>query len=544
MAITPQTDLYLIKSTLELDNSNQLTFNSKEAQYDYFMSLPKIGVDNFTYQRKDNVIRYPEHIDNIIEYNYVVYRNDAYTDKIFYAYIDRMEYINDKMTLIYIKTDVFQTWQFDIEYKSSFVEREHVNNDTRGLHTIPEGLETGDYIHNGNMVKVSLVSTDTSSNIPAINQAHVVVGSTVALASSTNLFGNVTGNRYGGIYSGVRYYVFETDSDINNMLSAIAEAGKSDNIITMFMAPDFLTQYGAGTWNTVTYRDITYKCKPISTSSTAVMYDLGRPITIPKAYSLNGYTPKNNKLLTGEYMYLYVSNFNGSESKYDYELFTNSGAVTSNDCAFQIRGSLTPSCSIELYPSNYQTLDTFDSGIYSIPAGKLPMCNWNQDQYTNWLTQNGVNNISRVVSSTAIGAVSGGVGGAVAGAGEGIFNVLSQMYQHTFDPNASKGNTNNGDVAFSSAHVGYGIYPMSIKAEYARVIDDFFSAYGYKVNSYKVPNITGRRNWNYVKTIGANIEGYLPQEDIQELKSMFNSGVTLWHNPSTFLDYSQNNAII
>ena len=65
--------------------------------------------------------------------------------------------------------------------------------------------------------------------------------------------------------------------------------------------------------------------------------------------------------------------------------------------------------------------------------------------------------------------------------------------------------------------------------------------YGYKVNSLKVPNITGRTNWNYVKTINANILGDIPQEDIQELKTMFDSGVTFWHNPSTFLDYSQSN---
>lgn len=33
----------------------------------------------------------------------------------------------------------------------------------------------------------------------------------------------------------------------------------------------------------------------------------------------------------------------------------------------------------------------------------------------------------------------------------------------------------------------------------------------------------------------------VPQEDLQEFKAIFNNGVTLWHNPATFLDYSQNN---
>lgn len=65
--------------------------------------------------------------------------------------------------------------------------------------------------------------------------------------------------------------------------------------------------------------------------------------------------------------------------------------------------------------------------------------------------------------------------------------------------------------------------------------------YGYKVNEVKIPNITGRTNWNYVKTQECNILGDIPQEDMQTLKNIFNSGVTFWHNPSTFLDYSQNN---
>lgn len=85
---------------------------------------------------------------------------------------------------------------------------------------------------------------------------------------------------------------------------------------------------------------------------------------------------------------------------------------------------------------------------------------------------------------------------------------------------------------------------MSIKAEFAKIIDDYFSMFGYKTNEVKIPNLTGRQNWNYVKTIDCNILGNFPQEDLQEIKDMFNNGLTIWHNTSTFLDYSQNNNIV
>ena len=123
-AITPNTELRLLKCPIESDNRNQMTFASATAQYNYFNSLPHITADNFTYQRKDSIIRYPAHIDSIIQYNYVMYQNENYTNKWFYAFITNMEYENNGNTKVYITTDVFQTWQFDIVWKQSFIERE------------------------------------------------------------------------------------------------------------------------------------------------------------------------------------------------------------------------------------------------------------------------------------------------------------------------------------------------------------------------------------------------------------------------------------
>ena len=80
MAITPQTDIRLLKVSFGLDNKNQLTFTSKEAQTNYFLGLEYTETERTSYQRKDNLIRYPAHIDSIIYYNYVMYKNSNYTD--------------------------------------------------------------------------------------------------------------------------------------------------------------------------------------------------------------------------------------------------------------------------------------------------------------------------------------------------------------------------------------------------------------------------------------------------------------------------------
>lgn len=124
MAITPQTKLRLVKVPIGINNKNQLTFANEQAQRQYFLSLPHIEIDEISYQRKDSIIYFPAHIDDIIEYNYVMYLNENYTNKWFYAFITNMQYENDFNTLISITTDVFQTWQFDLTFKQSFIERE------------------------------------------------------------------------------------------------------------------------------------------------------------------------------------------------------------------------------------------------------------------------------------------------------------------------------------------------------------------------------------------------------------------------------------
>lgn len=62
MIITPNTNIYLLKVPINIDNKNQLTFSNKEDQFNYFSNLPHLNIDEAKYQRKDNVIRYPRFI--------------------------------------------------------------------------------------------------------------------------------------------------------------------------------------------------------------------------------------------------------------------------------------------------------------------------------------------------------------------------------------------------------------------------------------------------------------------------------------------------
>lgn len=528
-AITPQTELRLIKCPIESDNRNQMDFANKTAQYNYFNSLPHLTVDNFTYQRKDSVIRYPAHIDSILTYNYVMYQNEAYTNKWFYAFISKMEYVNDNMTYITIKCDVYQTWQFDMVWKRSFIEREHVNIDTVGMHTVPENLETGPY-------KINSVIQDPNMGK---NSLGYFLMTTLDLSGvgSKNPLEQTSGGVYGGIYGGVRYYKFRKDNygSVKAILQWVAKCGQLDGIIGMFVCP-YLIVDGEGA--------------EVPDTENPDSYD----INIGKLTSCDGYVPKNNKLLTYPYSYLSVTNAGGDAIIYKNELFSNA-----SNCEFTIKGQLCPGGSIKLYPKNYNGASI--NRQETLTLGKFPICSYNTDMYTNWLTQNSVNfagktwNVDELSGLQALGGLFDAgsslmkldpFGTVKAGINTftGIGNALIQKKQHELIPNAVKGDINSGDIVTALGDNRFTFYRMSVKQEYAKLIDDYFSMYGYQINMVTLPHITGRENWNFVKTVGANIEGDIPEDDMNELKSLFNNGITIWHNPSTYLDYSQSNAIV
>ena len=524
MAVTPDSEIRLLKCNLNLDNTNQLNFATKTAQYNYFNSLTKLVQNGCTYQRKDNYIRWPAHIDSIIEYNYVMYKNTHYNDKWFYAYITRMEYENDNCTKIYIKTDVFQTWQFDLTYMPSFIEREHVNDDTFGKHTIPEDLETGEYI-----------SCDLQPSFSNLGDMVYVVGLTEIYTS----LGSYTRTN-STIPVGLYYYGFTELQGAEKLISDLDGAGKGDAINCIFVAPkSFFSD-----WN-----DVSGYGGQVSTHSN---YNYTATLNITHVnYLGKNYTPKNNKLLCYPYSYLQVSNSSGQVINYYWELFHLVNLEETN-YQFYINGTLTPSCRIKAYPLNYKNMiQDFDD---SITFGKLPIGAYTNDTYINWLTQNGVNIGVNLVSATT--QVIGGAlmmttgAGSVAGAGSiaagatNIAQTLGSVYQHSLIPDSVSGNVNCGDVNYVMGLSDLMFKRISIKNEYAKIIDDYFSMYGYKVNTVKTPNITGRSNWNFVKMINPNLEASIPQEDLQEIKSMFSAGLTIWHTTQYFLDYSRTNSII
>mgnify|MGYP003299958963 CR=1 FL=1 len=546
MVIAPDSDLHIVQCPIKLDDSNQLTFAGATWQNLYFMSLQRLYYDHFTYIRKDNVIRVKTDpvnpniptFEDLLTYNYCFYKNKSYGDKWFYAFITDISYVNDGMAEITIDTDVFQTWQFDIQYKYSFIEREHVSDDTIGIHTIPEGLETGDYVCNA------------ITNLWSAGKECYVAAMTTVIPSQLSV--NTFHTRYGGVFTGGTILVFQDFLSACNFTRGMDLINKPEGITAMFMIPKSLCGT-ISSWTTCGFTEgsqtINFSCAvPAYTDSETVL----NTATIADNQTLNGYTPRNNKMRCYPYNYFYVSNTVGSDVEFHYEDFVN------NSPTFKTLGCLTIGGSIRCVPINYKKLaDTntsynhFNSGIQ---GAKYPVCGWTNDAFTNWLTEQSVNNnlavgggVAAIIAggamiATGAGAVTGI--GLIAGGIGSIANTMKSIHQHSMIPPQTQGNTNTGDVAFASGSFEFPCYKMSVRYEYAKMIDDFFTMYGYKVNKLATPNIHKRSNWDYIKTINANLEGNIPEKDLIKLRTMFDNGCTFWHTSQYFLDYSQNNSIL
>ena len=87
---------------------------------------------------------------------------------------------------------------------------------------------------------------------------------------------------------------------------------------------------------------------------------------------------------------------------------------------------------------------------------------------------------------------------------------------------------------------------MRVKNEYIKIIDEYFTKFGYKINRVKQPNISGRSIFNYVEIEASADIGYgeVPSKAMEVINGACRSGVTIWHNHSNIGNYSMNNTII
>lgn len=486
---------------------------------------------NATYQRLHKAIDVPYNAETLYGMNYVMFQNANYGAKWFYAFVTDIEFLSENASRLTIELDYMQTWMHDFSIPACFVEREHVSSDGIGEHIKDEGINAGE-------LKCTYSALDNDSM-----DCYMVVSSAVEPLKDGTYVNN-GGDKYMGVTSGTSLSVFLTVGDFKAFMKALSDNGQQDAVSQVYMCPRAAIPNIVKKSNGWGYWVDADSPTPQATKE----YDLGFT-------TLDGYTPKNNKMYCYPFEYAEITNFTGATQQLRLEFFGTPGTVS-----LQRTGGCDANSRLAYIPLDYNGVNRFVEG--AVYLDKYPTCNWVYQAFANMLGASEVNTpfgsfnsmsqlpyINSFIDSTQniVGSamnldIEGMLQSAVNGA-QDLTNTFANFSKASHTPNTSRGGTNSTTALVNFGTYTVGIRKYTCRAEMARQIDDFLSVYGYNVSVVKTPNITGRASWNYVKTVGSNAKGDAPSTELAKISRLFDTGVTFWHTDDVG-NYSLSNSII
>lgn len=185
----------------------------------------------------------------------------------------------------------------------------------------------------------------------------------------------------------------------------------------------------------------------------------------------------------------------------------------------------------------------------------------NKNQISANLTNAKISAISNVASSTisgvagglsggVVGAIGGGIAGAVGSGVSGALNIQGMIRSENAKQADIKNmpdtisSSNDCSLAIWDNNTYITLYRKAICCEFEEQLAQYWHMYGYKVNRLETPDLRSRVRYNFIKTMGANIEGAIESNYLATLKAIFDNGVTIWHYSATDfnpLDYTYEN---
>jgi hypothetical protein len=534
MYVEPQSNIRLLKGVpLDATYEHTIYFNNATDQFNYFISKTKHIFSNVTYNRVNRgVARLQKGADEVYDCNYMMFQNIGFGNKWFYAFINKVEYVNNITCEIEFEIDVMQTWFFDYNLGMNYVEREHSATDTIGDNLLPEPVDLGEYVYNdGYTTGLELNNWLGPLSLVVATSAEPITPE----PPSTELVQPVEGGVYNGIYSGLKFYRFDVNAVIpedrqsaidsaNTFFTQMTSRNASESIVACFMYP---TQY---------FNEDT---EPVSKTL---------KIT-PNFSTVGGYTPRNKKLFTFPYKALNVTV--GTQTNiYKYEYFIKHD----NKIEFKLKTQLSCAPQIGVFPRNYKNygydrhtgiLDDVntDDGLI---INDFPQCAYSIDSYRAWLSQN-IFSVSSKMANIGIGAGASLISGNPLSAGvtgaTGFTSLMGELATASMLPPLANGNS-RGDIFFSNGNMNFNFTDRTITAQFAQRIDDFFDKYGYCCSKLKIPNRNVRPHWCYTKTSNCVLEANsMPADDERKICGIYDKGITFWKNGDEIGNYSLDNTV-
>ena len=567
MYIEPNSTIELFRD-LRFDNSysNTMWFADATAQNDFFTQHYYVRYNSYSYQRKDlGVIRIEAPISSLFAVNYMRFKNTSFENKWFYAFVTRVEYINNITCALYYTIDVIQTYMFDWVLHQCMIERQHSTTDVAGDNLIPEGLELGDYINSDSgSLYAPNSALDTYSYLICAGVTESAYHQLEQYADESAYFQLVAYQ-----FAAIAYFKCDQGGDGSpiDILDYLNENNQIDAIVSITFIP---------------------KSFSLSAATHSRNFDINKPA------NLNGYAPTNKKLLTYPYCYLDVYNDQNEHQELRYELFNTAS------CNFKMYDIVSANPEAVLLPQNYNNIsESPETGLSLSGYPQIPYFN---DAYKAWQALNydqmavsrqisaqemafakrglgisqkqlelntvvgGANAVldtaGSIASLNAVGAAKSVIQGMALGANYGYetqkndlsrsraeYDYYSTLLRQSADESRARNLPNSPHVGSSASAVstsmkGFWYNLKSIRYQYAERIDKYFTMFGYAQKIVAIPNIRARQYFTFIKTNGSCVTGLIPQDDREVIDTIFDRGIRFWTDYTHFEDYTVNNAII
>lgn len=472
-----------------------------------------------------------------------------------YCFIMETRYISGDTTEIEFQVDVLQTFcsvnqRFtDDKYRliSTYVERETVADDTVGLWLSPD-ITIGEYTTNKELkppTEITQPGTIVTAS-QAIKITPILDSPLYQVWVKTPMPSTLNGN-----YNGIAVQTFKTVDEMNDIIQKslagsslpFAPATKdwleSISNITLFPAdllPETVTAFTDPNNPSESDLRLSYQFPgnmgKYGNMRTRHYFGENFQKSDFQSGELDGYAPRNKKLYTFPYNTLRLYTPDGTEKDFPFEYFR--GIVQ-----FEMLPLISNSPQISYAPigylgKSYNVEEAFTQTTF--PQGAI-----SSDAYTAWWAQNAPGMEKRAIMAAAtigVGAAAAlATGGAAAGAGiKAIVGGATQVGDMIVTAEQAKRTPNNvrGSIMATANAASGNLYAsceqLCLRAEYLRIIDDYFSRYGYAIREFKQIRRGNRRHFTYVKTTGGAAGlGSIPNRYKAEIDAIFGAGVTWWN---------------
>lgn len=466
------------------------------------------------------------------------------------------------------------------------VRRETVKDDTIGANLIEENVETGEFVISPSDIGsttytgigtdiieesgwdttpcVLIAYTYKPSETTAETDPGTYIINAVKDASDSfyyklsNIAPSFAGGRFQqGIYQACNFIAFEVDTtdqdklnsaieSVNFYLQKLVDGVMIQSVQILRMIPKFMAPASG--------------VQPINSAYPRVNNIKGKA----SPTTFGSYTPNNNKLYTQQFNYLVIDNGAGSQMEMGYEYFKGDSmqGVPPRTPTFRLYSQLSNSPACRLIPYSYKGPSDRENPLYSLELNTYPQCSYsyNEMRADYFANQNsyavkGVRGVSDALFNT-IGAVASITESAATLNPAGMVSGIAQIANTALDaadtiakqkdrariPNEVVG-LSDSNIQFAIGRMSFIEYRMQVQSYYAKIIDNYFTAYGYAINDIKKPELNTRTRFNFIWTQGANVLGDLPTEAKNVINHQMDAGLRIWHDPAAWMDYSVKNTI-